>query len=73
MPGAKVSFVYNGGQKCWDLSSDITKTSDPSPPTPNKVEFGAKWVRMSAFLATTLLGGVGERRDEPKAEQKNCP
>ena len=64
---------YNGGQKCWDVSSDITKTSDSSPPTPNKVEFGAKWVRMSAFLATTLLGGVGERRDEPKAEQKNCP
>ena len=25
---------------------------------------------MSAFLATTLLGEVGERRDEPKAEQK---
>ena len=25
---------------------------------------------MSAFLATTLLGKVGERRDEPKAEQK---
>ena len=66
-----VSISYNGGQKYWDLSSDITKTSDPSPPTPNKVEFGAKWVRMSAFLATTLLGGVGERRDEPKAEQKN--
>ena len=62
--------MYNGGQKCWDLSGDITKTSDPSPPTPNKVEFGAKWVRMSAFFATTLLGGVGERRDEPKAEQK---
>ena len=34
---------YNGGQKCWDLSSDITKTSEPSPPTANKVEFGAKW------------------------------
>ena len=33
-------------------------------------EFGAKWVRMSAFLATKLPGGVGERRDEPKAEQK---
>ena len=62
---------YNGGQKCWDLSSDITKTSDPSPPTPNKVEFGAKWVKLSAFLATTLLGEVGGRRDEPKAEQKN--
>ena len=27
-------------------------------------------MRMSAFLATTLLGEVGERRDEPKAEQK---
>ena len=65
--------ICNGGQKCWDLSSDITKTSDPSPPTPNKVEFGAKWARMSAFLATTLLGGLGERRDEPKAEEKNCP
>ena len=25
---------------------------------------------MSAFLATTLLGEVGERRDEPKAERK---
>ena len=52
-------LFYNGGQKCWDLSSDITKTSDPSPPTPNKVEFGAKWVKLSAFLATTLLGEVG--------------
>ena len=63
-------MTYNGHQKCWDLSSDITKTSDPSPPTPNKVEFGAKWVKMSAFLATTLLGEVGGRRNELKAEQK---
>ena len=63
-------MTYNGRQKCWDLSSDITKTSDPSPPTPNKVEFGAKWVKMSAFLATTLLGEVGGRRNELKAEQK---
>ena len=66
---------YSGGQKCWDLSSDITKTSDSSPPTPNKVEFGAKWGTLSAFLATTLLeevggGGGGGRWDEPKAEQK---
>ena len=40
---------YNGGQKCWDLSIDITKTtktSDPSPP--------------SLFSATTLPGLVGE-------------
>ena len=66
----KYGITYNGGQKCWDLSSDITKTNDPSPPTPNKVGFGAKWVKMSAFLATTLLGEVGRRRDEPKAEQK---
>ena len=27
-------------------------------------------MRMSAFLATTLLGEVGERRNEPKAERK---
>ena len=47
----------------------ITKPGDPSPPTSNKVEFGAKWVKMSAFLATTLLGEVGGRRNEPKAEQ----
>ena len=51
--------IYSGGQKCWDLSSDITKTSDPSSPTPNKVEFCAKWVEMSVFLGTTSLGGVG--------------
>ena len=49
----------------------LLKLATPPLPPPNKVEFGAKWVRMSAFLATTLLGGVGERRDEPKAEQKN--
>ena len=42
------------------VSSDISKTNDPSPPTPNQIEFGANWVEMSAFLATTLLGGVGE-------------
>ena len=57
---------YNGGQKCWDLSCDITKTSDPSPPTPIKVEFCSKWVKMGAFLATTLLGEVRGRQDEPK-------
>ena len=50
---------YNGGQKCWDLCSDITKTSDPSPPTPNKVEFGSEWVKMSAFFGQTIAGGSG--------------
>ena len=28
-----------GGQKCCNLFSDISETSDLSPPTPNKVEF----------------------------------
>ena len=63
-------YDYNAGQKCWDPSMDITKTSDPSPSTPNKVEFGAKWVKLSAFLATKLLRKVGGRWDKPKAERK---
>ena len=61
---------YSGGQKCWDLSSDITKTSDSSPPTPNKVEFGAKWGTLSAFLATTLLEEVGDEGMNPKPNKK---
>ena len=46
------------------VSSDISKTSDPSPATPNKIKFWANWVEMSSFLATTLLGGVGEWGDD---------
>ena len=34
-----VLLVYNGGQKCWNLSSEISKTSNPSPPTPSNFEF----------------------------------
>ena len=34
-----VHTIYNGGQKWWSLSSDISKAGDPSPPTPSKVEF----------------------------------
>ena len=61
----------NGGQKCWDLSSDITKTSDPSPPTPNKVEFGAKWVKLSAFLGhNTARGSGGDNGMNPKPNKK---
>ena len=37
----------------------ITKTSDPSTPTPNKVEFGAKWVKMSAFFGHNIARGSG--------------
>ena len=48
---------YNGVQKCWDLSSQITKNSDPSPPTPNIVEFGAKWVKLSAFFGHNIARG----------------
>ena len=49
--------INDGGQKCWDLSSAITKTSDPFPPTPNKVGFGAKWVKMSAFFGHNIARG----------------
>ena len=28
------NVIYNGGQKCWDLFSDISKTSKPSPLPP---------------------------------------
>ena len=52
-------MTYNGRQKSWDLSSDIAKTSNPSPPTPNKVEFGAKWVKMSAFFGHNIARGSG--------------
>ena len=33
---------YNGGHKGWNLSVDISKARDASPPTPSKVEFCAK-------------------------------
>ena len=62
----------NGGQKCWDLSSDISKTRDPFPTTPNKVEFWTKWVEKSAFFGQNIAGGTGGggQGDEPKADQK---
>ena len=66
----KYGITNNGGQKCWDLSSDITKLATPPLPPQTKLnleENGWKWV---LFSATTLLGEVSGRRDEPKAEQK---
>ena len=42
---------------------------DGTVPTANKIKFWANWVEMSAFLATTFLGGsggVGGRRMNPK-------
>ena len=51
----------------------LLKLATPSPPTPNKVEFGAKWVKLSTFLATTLQGKVGGGGDDgmnPKPNKK---
>ena len=69
---APIHNTNSRGQKCSDLSSNISKTSDPSPPTLNKVEFWSPWQETSPFLATTLLGGGsgGEPSDEPKANHK---
>ena len=47
------------GQQCWDLFSDITKTSYPSPPAPNQVEFWAPWVEMNAFFGHNIAGRGG--------------
>ena len=41
----------------WNLFSEITKTSNPSPPTPNKVEFGPNWVEMSVLFGHNIAGG----------------
>ena len=57
---------YNGGQKCWDLSIDITKTTKTSDPSPPFSFFGHNIARVSGGGG----GGRVGRRDEPKAEQK---
>ena len=61
-----IPWRYNGGQR------DITKTSDSSPPTPNKVELWAKWVEMSAFFGHNITGGSGGAgwQDDPKGDLK---
>ena len=60
-----IDYVAMESKELRDLvSSDISKPSDPSPPSPNKIESWANWVEMSAFLVTTLLGGVGEWGDD---------
>ena len=66
-----VCRINNGDQKCWNLFSDISKSSDPSPSTRTKLNFEQMGGNECFFLATALLGGgVGGRRDEPKADQK---
>ena len=54
---APIHNTNRRGQKCWDLSSNISKISNPSPSTLNKVEFGVPWVEMSPFLAKHCWGG----------------
>ena len=65
---------YNGGQKCWDLSSDITKTSDPLPSHPKQSWIWSKMGETEYFFGHNIArggGGGGRGRwDEPKAEQK---
>ena len=52
-------------------SSGFPKTSDPSPPTPNKVEFGAKWVKLSAFFGHNIArGSGGDDGMNPKPNKK---
>ena len=50
------------------------KLATPPLPLQTKLNLEQKWVKLSAFLATTLLGEVGRggggQRDEPKAAQK---
>ena len=53
------------------VSSDISKPSDPFPPSPNKIESWANWGEMSAFFGGGGGGGVGGRRMNPK-QIKNC-
>ena len=69
---APIHNINSRGKTCWDLSSNISKTSDPSPSTLNKVEFWSPREKMSPFLATTLLGGVGGTPGWAQGWSKNC-
>ena len=57
-------LAYSGGQKCWDLFSDISKSSDLSPSTPNKVEFFQMGGNYCFFWPQYCLGGGGGRSGE---------
>ena len=50
------TLTYNGGQKCWDLFSDITKTSDPYPPLPPQTKLNLEQNgRLTLFRRGALL------------------
>ena len=57
-----VLLVYNGGQKCWNLSGEISKTSNPSPPTPSNFK--------SSFGHNIVKGGWGDEGMNPKSIKK---
>ena len=50
---------------------ELRFSSDPSPPTPNKVEFGAKWAKLSAFFGHNIArGSGGDDGMNPKPNKK---
>ena len=51
----------------------LLKLATPSPPTPNKVEFGVKWVKLSASFGPNTARGSGGGGDDgmnPKPNKK---
>ena len=48
----------------------LLKLATPPLPPQTKLDLEQNGWKWGLFLATTLLGEVGGRRDEPKAEQK---
>ena len=65
--------ISSRGQKCWDLSSSITKTSKPSPSMVIKLQRCSGWVEMSPFWAQHWWGrgrGVGDGWLNPKPIKK---
>ena len=65
--------ISSRGQKCWDLSSSINKTSKPSPSMVIKLQRCSGWVEMSPFWAQHWWGrgrGVGDGWLNPKPIKK---
>ena len=64
---------YSGGQKCWELSGDISKTSDPSPALPLQTKLifeddGWKWV----LFWPQHCWGSGGTTGWSQSRSKNC-
>ena len=61
---------YSGGQKCCHLFSDISKTSDLFPPTPNKDEFWANGCNDCFFWPQHCWGEWRDDGMNPKKIKK---